>query len=96
MSADNWAICHKCMQKFGEMAKELKLAADNAYGKVPVADFEKMRNAAREYEAELLEQTATLREDYRVGIQDGEFSVSYSAHCVECGFEFKYNFEKEV
>ncbi len=46
----------------------------------------------------------TLREDYEIGVSDGKFFVSYSAICRNhdkpnnegCGFEYEFNFEKEI
>ena len=35
-----------------------------------------------------------LREDYFIGIRYGIFSVDFSAHCEECGFNFRYKWSQ--
>lgn len=41
-------------------------------------------------------QDATLREDWELGIQKGEFFVRYSGSCRYCGFEYKYKTDINV
>lgn len=39
------------------------------------------------------ELTKTLREDFRIGIDDcGGFAMWYQASCTECGFEYQTEF----
>jgi hypothetical protein len=38
----------------------------------------------------------TLREDYEIGIYEGEFFVGYSCSCGVCGFKWNYNYTKSV
>lgn len=37
-----------------------------------------------------------LREDYEIGIYDGEFFISYGGRCMVCGFEKKFNHTEKV
>ncbi len=38
----------------------------------------------------------TLREDYEIGIQDGEFYARYKGRCNSCDFDFRYDYSKKV
>ena len=83
MSADNWAYCPKC--KVAELKKEASLdeTIRQSYGKISSEKY-----------LELLQKRqnpvgleCTLREDYNIGIYDGEFYVSYSGSCQKCDFK---------
>ncbi len=77
-------ICPKCM---AENKKELI----EAYGKVSQKEYEKLQ-----HEIELI-TTPSMTEDFGAQIdENGKFSVWYWCKCSECGFEFEYNFEKDV
>ena len=39
---------------------------------------------------------SSLREDYEIGILDGEFYVIYTGECRECGFKFQSKYEERV
>lgn len=92
MSADNWTICPRC-QKTALAAKERdreKLAKQ--YGKIEPVEFVK-RSAEVDKPIELEE---TLREDYELGLFEGQFYISYRASCAQCGFELSYAREETV
>jgi len=38
----------------------------------------------------------TLREDYEIGIFQGEFSVEYCGQCSECGFKFEFKHSEKI
>lgn len=89
MSADNWAICPRCASKHEEHVKVLIAALDEAYGKVPVEEFDRLRSECDAEARKELEQT--FREDYEIwGAEDGELNVSYSGGCRECGLGHKF------
>lgn len=93
MSADNWTHCPKCVA-----GREAKLVAERQriaalYGKVSVEAFESTRAGLRKLEESHPEQT--LREDYEIGIDNCEFSVSYSAGC-KCGFRYEFKHSAKV
>lgn len=46
MSADNWALCPKCRQKAIAETEQLRATAAEAYGKVPVEEFDNLRAKA--------------------------------------------------
>lgn len=99
MSADNWAQCPKCKMINESKAYELDAKVLEAYGKKDPMDFLKLRDEALTFRTRIKEDgnfTETLREDYSIGIQDGEFSVGYRAGCATCGFSFSYNYETPI
>ena len=92
MSADNWAICPRCKKKTEQAQAALLGRVETDYGKI----------AASEY-LELVEQSKqplnlehTLREDWEIGIYEGEFRVSYSASCETCGFSHEFEHRQPV
>lgn len=91
MSASNWRKCPRCSAA-AEDTKKL-------YGTVPEDEYLRLRHlAAKKAAAE------TLREDYEIGIVNGEFRVSYGATCMSaaapseagCGFEFSFEHKQAV
>lgn len=96
MSADNWGVCPKCLATAGAKYVAAAKAIRKAYGKVPVEQFDKQRNALGEPPtADLFEPT--LREDYEMGItQQSEFYVSYSGRCSECDFAHLFKHSEQL
>lgn len=87
MGADNWAICPNCRVTAIKKQEKLCDKADAAYGKKPVEEFITLRDAANQP----LKLEQTMREDYALGVgMDGEFGVSYRAHCKVCQFAFEF------
>lgn len=98
MSADNWTICPRCAARENERLAEAEKAVADAYGKIPVAEFDAKRQEARRRDLEF-----TLREDYHIGIYpstDGgfKFEIGYAAGCTACGFDhdFKHSVPMEA
>lgn len=92
MSADNWAICPKCTEKALKNKVVASAKAKQAYGKVSADEYlELIKTANIEYEPEY-----TLREDYELGIFDGEFYVNYHGNCQICGFNFKHSYKEVI
>lgn len=90
MSADNWAICPKCILIKEQEKKELSAEIDAAYGRVSQQDYLDM--VARGKIVTPLEPT--LREDYWIGLDEDNpvmFEVSYAANCSECGFKTEFH-----
>ena len=82
MSASNWAICPKCKHDEENRITELRKRAAEAYGTIPVEEFDALRAAAEIPEP----SKQTFREDYKIyGAETGEVTVSYSGHCEVCG-----------
>ena len=93
MSADNWGTCPKCHAKWVDSMTRLSADVEAKYGKIPAAEWEKLRassRTAKDYE------DSTLREDYEIGIYNGKFYFSYSGRCEPCGFSFQRKHEEPV
>jgi hypothetical protein len=93
MSADNWTTCPRCKAKAEADDKGKIDAAAKAYGKVSAEEYEKLVADAR---SPAQFDTDTLREDYEIGVHNGEFSVSYGCSCNVCGFKFSFKHEEKV
>ena len=37
-----------------------------------------------------------FREDYEIGVWDGDFQVHYTGCCQECNFAIRYNYQKNA
>lgn len=99
MSADNWTQCPRCLVTNKAKADELDKIASEAYGKVSAEKFDQLRQDAFSFRKAITLDgnfTETLREDYEIGIQNGEFSVGYYAECETCGFKFEFKHEEKV
>ena len=86
MSAKNWAICPKCGKTVEEIRENLRAEAKKAYGQIPEKRY---LNMVTEAEAYIVIED-TLRENYEIGIWNGEFFISYHGHCDKCGFVKKF------
>ena len=99
MSADNWTQCPRFYETNRKRANELDEIAAESYGKVSAEKFDELRNDAFSFRKSITSDgnfTESLREDYEVGIQNGEFSVGYSGRCDTCGFKFSFKHEEKV
>jgi hypothetical protein len=89
MGADNWTQCPRCYTTNRAKADELDEGVRTAYGKVTESEFNHLRDSAFSFRKSIGSDhnfSETLREDYEIGIHNGEFSVDYRAHCNVCGF----------
>lgn len=92
MSADNWAICPRCLDRAkAERAAKFE-AARIAYGNVEPEEYERLRSEAQvEIDPE---QFRTFREDYEFwGAEDGKVGASYKGRCQTC--DLSAGFERE-
>ena len=92
MSASNWRQCPRCLEAARQLRASLAEQAAAAYGRVPAAEYERLRLAA----AEEPEVGDHFREDYTIGVYQGKFSVSYRGLCQDCALEFRYRHEETV
>ena len=89
MSADNWAQCPRCVKRHEKALREGAARVAEAYGKVPLEEWDRMRDWQSEAESELIRET--FREDYEFyGAEDGEVVASYSGSCSECGLSLSF------
>lgn len=91
MSADNWAKCPRCKANRIKAADAAQAAALAAYGKVDVAEFDRLRAHADELSANVETGTETFREDYEIyGAEEGVVLVGYSGRCTVCGLSLSF------
>lgn len=94
MGADNWTTCPKCEVKFRKEQQKALEEADAAYGRVPVSKYLQMLEAARIKERQVID--SFFREDYEIGIEGFEFTVTYRGRCTHCDFTYSFNFQKDL
>lgn len=95
MSADNWAICPRCRARAAAVKDALIAKLAEAYGKVPVEEFDALRAEAEE--PLHLENLQTFREDYEFyGAEDGVVTASYSGSCKTCGLSLSFKDEHPI
>lgn len=88
MSADNWTICPRCHAKRQEQLEKLQAKLDASYGKVPLETFDAKR--AEVAKALAVPESASMREDYELGVDsDGYFTIDYRCSC-DCGFHYEF------
>lgn len=97
MSADNWAICPKCRIRAEREKQKLLDKVVESYGKIAQKEWEGLKSNTL-YRIEIAEgKTQTLREDYELGVcSNGEFSISYKAHCDRCNLSFNFKHQEMV
>lgn len=92
MSAYNWAMCPQCVKNDKADYAERSLEVNKLYGVVsPEVYMDALADLRSRKPLE-----ATLREDYGIGIRDGEFYVAYSAFCFQCQYKFEYKYSEDV
>lgn len=99
MSANNWRACPGCLARLEREARAAEHAADAAYGKVALKEFNALRKraqtarAARDAAEDACEGSdyATLAEYYQIYTHtDGTLRISYSAGCRTCGYDVSF------
>lgn len=94
MSPDNWATCPKCTKNHQDNYESLKQKANDSYGKINPDEYIKLIESLNILHHS--EPGINLAEYYEIGILKNEFFIRYHAHCTKCGFEYKYNLNKEL
>lgn len=91
MSADDWEVCPRCLDRAKAESAARFQAAVAAYGKVSGEEYERLRAEAQ---IPVEEHTfETFGEHYEFyGVSTGTITASYSAYCGTCGLtvDFKY------
>lgn len=92
MSADNWAVCPRCLDR-AKAEREAKFeAARVAYGNVAPEEYERLRAEAQVPVDE--DSFRTFREDYEFyGAEKGTITASYSGHCQTCNLNIDFKDE---
>lgn len=89
MSASNWAICPRCLDRANAQAARKAAAVAKKYGQVPVEEFDQLRAALKPVKPE---DYRTFREDYEFyGAEGGLVTATYGGQCSKCslGVEFQ-------
>jgi hypothetical protein len=83
MSADNWAVCPRCLHQAKVDLEALKAEAREKYGKVTISTV-----LAEEVDEE---NYRMFREDYEFyGVETGTLEISYRGECTKCGLKHEY------
>jgi len=92
MSADSWAVCPKCKVKAEQAQANLLSRVETDYGKFAANEYLELIEQSKQP----LEMEHTLREDWEIGIREGEFHVFYGASCETCGFSHEFEHKQPV
>lgn len=93
MSADNWAICPKCLELEEDKQEALEEKISKSYGVVSPEEYMRLVEKSRNRPSLEL----TLREDYEIGILNtAEFYVRYKGQCPKCGFTYTYKSDQPI
>jgi hypothetical protein len=93
MSADNWTQCPRCSAKArAAFVAKTKTAAES-YGKVPPSQYTRLMDEIARGAPEMED---TFREDYDIGLRDGEFTIDYHGRCGECGLKHVFKHVEKV
>lgn len=94
MSADSWAICPQCHEKFLSSIEKCAGRVNSAYGQVSPEEFINLASEALKLRDK--EERHTLREVCSQGIVDGEYCLRYLAGCSVCGWEYTKEINEKV
>ena len=94
MSADNWTQCPRCVVRKKQRNAELTQKVKDAYGSMELEAWLSLRDATELEIAETVDNT--FREDYEIGVFDGEFFVSYKGACGTCNLRHDFKYEQDV
>jgi hypothetical protein len=95
MSADNWAVCPKCVKLANVKAAEQVTAVKESYGKVPEQEYTAALLALDKLPKTPADIGENFREDYEIyGAESGVITVSYSGHCSRCGLGLDFEITK--
>lgn len=93
MSADNWAICPRCLDRAKAERAAQATAAASGYGKISADEYERLRAAAQTPVDP--ESFRTFREDHEFsGAAKGTITANYSGHCSVCGLQVSFKYEQ--
>jgi hypothetical protein len=94
MSADNWAICPRCLKRARAAHDVAVEAVKQSYGNVSIEEFDAARAAILDVDPESLR---TFREDYEFyGAESGKVVASYSGNCDNCDLSLNFEEEREL
>ena len=94
MSADNWTQCPRCLKRRAMEVENKETEVGAAYGKVTVERFDQMRAELESLKTDEVDNT--FREDWEIGVFNGEFFVQYKGACGTCNLRHEFKYEQDV
>ena len=96
MSADNWALCPKCVVQADREYTILVQNLAEAYGVRSEAEYLGLAEAvAKGSRSRRMDNN--FREDYEIyGAEDGVVKVNYHGQCTECGVELRFETQHPI
>lgn len=96
MGADNWAVCPRCLQNAEREKNARTEELRDAYGVLPIEEFDALRAIAEQPIDH--EKLLTYREDYEIGILDGDpvFFIRYRGGCKTCGLTHRVESDERL
>jgi len=94
MSADNWTQCPRCLKRRAVEVENKQTQLDASYGKVPLDRFDSMRHELETLKTDKVDET--FREDWEIGVFNGEFFVQYKGSCGTCNLRYEFKYEETV
>lgn len=88
MGADRYSVCPRCQSRKDRQVISNNGRLQEAYGKLPLEEFDALRDEVEHFEAEPVPQA--LREDYEFEppVDDGVLVIRYKAFCGDCELSF--------
>lgn len=90
MSANRWVHCPVCQRKMETARAEAYQQVLEKYGKLSAEDYTQQLHEAEQLPTKV--PTASLREDYEIGIDGESLVMTYSCRCARCGAKYEYCF----
>jgi hypothetical protein len=95
MSANNYSTCPRCVRRAGKARKDALAALRDAYGTVTAEDYASL-TASVPPEPDP-EDHDSLGEFYEIhGAENGTITVSFAAHCRECGLNVEFTYKHVI
>lgn len=89
MGADDWSVCPACELKHKLRIEQMKRSLDEAYGKIPLAEFNTLQACLESEENKNL--TPSLQEYRDIGLVDYKLYVNIYLRCNYCFLEYTYD-----
>lgn len=95
MSADNWAVCPRCLRRARARHESEERRVQALYGQIPVEEFDAERASLKPVNED---EYRTFREDYEfwVTADTGEWFASYSGECSTCHLAHQFTREEPI
>jgi hypothetical protein len=93
MSADNWAVCPRCLHSAKSWLEAKKAEVRERYGRITIEEWAELSTMLDEEVDE--DAVRTFREDYEFyGAETGTLEISYRGECTKCGLKHEHEDSK--